>query len=77
MTQIQNPPSQSLVKQFANFTDSTAGLEKTLRLIQALCSVVSEVTLDTVLAKRCLIAKSQLALCEFISNSSREKTKDM
>ncbi|RJE24116.1 PEX11 domain protein [Aspergillus sclerotialis] len=62
MDQLQNPPRPSLLKQFANFTDSTAGLEKTLRLIQALCQIVSEVTLDNALAKRCLIVKSQLAL---------------
>ena len=63
MDQLQNPPRQPLIKQFTNFTGSTAGLEKTLRLIQALCQIVSEVTLDGALAKRCLIVKSQLALC--------------
>lgn len=69
MTQLQtSPKSPSLIKQFANFTDSTIGLEKTLRLIQALAQLVAEITTDHVLATRCLIAKSQLALCEILYN---------
>ncbi|KAJ9315190.1 hypothetical protein DTO271D3_4643 [Paecilomyces variotii] len=52
------------VKQFANFTNHGIGLEKTLRLVQALAQVGAEVLVDTdeELAKRCAIAKGQLAL---------------
>lgn len=54
----------SLLKQFGNFTNSSAGLEKTLRLIHALCVIAAEVCVDSVTIKRCLIAQSQLALGE-------------
>lgn len=52
----------SLLKQLINFTSVTAGLEKTLRLIQAVALVVAEVSSDALTAKRCSIAWSQLAL---------------
>ncbi|KAL4889483.1 peroxisomal biogenesis factor 11 [Aspergillus ambiguus] len=52
----------SLLKQLVNFTSVTAGLEKTLRLIQALALIAAEVSLDHVTATRCSIAMSQLAL---------------
>lgn len=54
----------SLLKQFVNFTNSSAGLEKTLRLIHALCIIAAEVCMDSVTIKRYLIAQSQLALGE-------------
>lgn len=60
----QQPKAQpSLVQQFANFTKTTAGLEKTLRLIQALAQIIAEVSShDVVTAARWSTAKSQLAL---------------
>ena len=59
----QQPEQPSLVQQFANFTKTTAGLEKTLRLIQALAQIIAEVSShDVVTAARCSTAKSQLAL---------------
>ncbi|KAJ9220590.1 hypothetical protein DTO169C6_7103 [Paecilomyces variotii] len=66
-TTNQPAPSSSpgrTVKQFANFTNHGIGLEKTLRLVQALAQVGAEVLVDTdeELAKRCAIAKGQLAL---------------
>lgn len=63
MAQLRPAPRPSVIKQFSNFTNSTVGLEKTLRLIQALAQLAAEVSTDNVLAKRCLIAKSHLALC--------------
>ncbi|KAG2416693.1 hypothetical protein HFD88_007909 [Aspergillus terreus] len=52
----------SLLKQLVNFTSVTAGLEKTLRLIQALALIVAELSLDQLTATRCSIAWNQLAL---------------
>lgn len=61
----QQPQQPSLVQQFANFTKTTAGLEKTLRLIQALAQIIAEVSShDVVTAARWSTAKSQLALSE-------------
>lgn len=64
--QQQQPKAQSsLAQQFNNFTDTTAGLEKTLRLIQALAQIIVEVSShDVVTAARWSTAKSQLALSE-------------
>jgi hypothetical protein len=62
-------PRTSLSKQLVNFTNSSAGLEKTLRLIQALAQIAAEVCIDNATAMRYLMAKSQLALCEFIVHS--------
>lgn len=61
-------PFPNLVKQFCNFTNHGAGMEKTLRLAQALAQVGAEVLSDTdqVLAKRCALFKGQIALCECI-----------
>lgn len=59
MAQVHPP---SLLNQFLNFTDATAGLEKTLRLIQAVITVVAELHGNNVTVAKCLIAKSQLAL---------------
>ena len=61
----QQPQQPSLVQQFANFTKTTAGLEKTLRLIQALAQIIAEVSShDVVTAASWSTAKSQLALSE-------------
>lgn len=61
----QQPQQPSLVQQFANFTKTTAGLEKTLRLIQALAQIIAEVSShDVMTAARWSTAKSQLALSE-------------
>lgn len=65
--QQQPKAQQSLAQQFANFTNTTAGLEKTLRLIQALAQIIAEVSShDVVTAARWSTAKSQLALSELI-----------
>ncbi|RMJ23869.1 PEX11 domain protein [Aspergillus sp. HF37] len=53
---------QHTLKQFANFTSTSAGLERVLRLVQALVQVAAEVTVHNVIAARCLVAKSQLGL---------------
>lgn len=52
----------SPLKQLVNFTSYTIGLEKTLRLIQALAQVAGELGTDEVLSAKCLIARDQLAL---------------
>ncbi|KAH1987104.1 hypothetical protein KXW29_006947, partial [Aspergillus fumigatus] len=36
----------SAIKQFSNFTRTGAGLEKTLRLIQALATIIIETSID-------------------------------
>ncbi|RJE22666.1 PEX11 domain protein [Aspergillus sclerotialis] len=58
-------PRVSLLKKFTNFTNSSAGLEKTLRLIHALALVAAEICVDNVTITRCLIAQSQIALGEY------------
>lgn len=55
----------SPLKQLVNFTSFTIGLEKTLRLIQALAQVAGELGTDEVLSAKCLIARDQLALGRF------------
>lgn len=70
MTVSPPPPRPSttpppLWKQFSNFTNnSPAGLEKLLRLLQALAQIVSEVSMSSspALAVQCAVAKTQLAL---------------
>ncbi|KAL2821404.1 peroxisomal biogenesis factor 11 [Aspergillus cavernicola] len=54
--------SISPFKQLVTFTRQTAGLEKSLRLIQAVSWVVGELTLDATLATQCFAARNQLAL---------------
>ncbi|KFH42503.1 hypothetical protein ACRE_067470 [Hapsidospora chrysogenum ATCC 11550] len=52
-----------LPKQLANFTNSTDGLDLTLRLIQAVTVVAAHLlVVDNVAVERCWIAVSQLAL---------------
>ncbi|KAI9370278.1 peroxisomal biogenesis factor 11 [Aspergillus egyptiacus] len=62
MSQIQPTRSVSPLKKLVTFTSQTAGLEKTLRLIQAVSWVVAEVTDDKTLATQCVTARNQLAL---------------
>ncbi|KAJ0425065.1 peroxisomal biogenesis factor 11 [Aspergillus carlsbadensis] len=52
----------SPIKQLATFTRQTAGLEKTLRLIQATSQVVGELSDDRSIARQWLTARDQLAL---------------
>ncbi|KKK25484.1 hypothetical protein ARAM_002062 [Aspergillus rambellii] len=52
----------TMLRQFTKFTRTSAGLEKTLRLIQALCHVAIEVSNDSVSVSKLLLAKSQIAL---------------
>lgn len=59
------PRRAALPKQLANFTNSTAGLDLTLRLIQAVTVVAAHLLVDNVTVKRCWIAVSQLTLGEF------------
>ncbi|KAG2019567.1 hypothetical protein GB937_005116 [Aspergillus fischeri] len=59
-----HPPSAtpSAIKQFSNFTRTGAGLEKTLRLIQALATIIIETSIDNETVRTWSTAKSQLAL---------------
>ncbi|KAL4808179.1 peroxisomal biogenesis factor 11 [Aspergillus unguis] len=59
--QAQNPGFSPL-KNLVTFTGQTAGLEKTLRLIQATAQVVGFTTANKLLAAQCLTARDQLAL---------------
>ncbi|KAH2921962.1 hypothetical protein KXW18_008838, partial [Aspergillus fumigatus] len=52
----------SAIKQFSNFTRTGAGLEKTLRLIQALATIIIETSIDNETVRTWSTAKSQLAL---------------
>ncbi|GAD94741.1 hypothetical protein NFIA_055860 [Paecilomyces variotii No. 5] len=63
-SQLVPPSSTGIVKQFTNFTNHGVGLEKTLRLVQALTQAGAEVLIDTDerLAKRFAIARGQIAL---------------
>ncbi|GIK05597.1 hypothetical protein Aspvir_009710 [Aspergillus viridinutans] len=56
------PSTPSPIKQFSNFTRTGAGLEKTLRLIQALATIVIETSIDNETVTTWSTAKSQLAL---------------
>jgi hypothetical protein len=52
----------SPIKQLATFTSQTAGLEKTLRFIQATSQVVGELSDDKAVTRQWLTARDQLAL---------------
>lgn len=67
-------PRLSLPKKFANFNNSSAGLDLTLRLIQALAQIAAEVCIDSATVIRCVIAKSQLALGELIVVSCSDRS---
>jgi hypothetical protein len=62
-------PQAPLSKKFANFTNSTAGLDLTLRLIHALSIISAEVFLDSTIVVGCVTAASQLALGGLIPTS--------
>lgn len=55
------PPA---LTQFTNFIKTTAGLEKTIRLIQALSQIAAETSSHNVTAARWATAKGQLAFSE-------------
>lgn len=71
MAQLSTAPRAALPKQLANFTNSTGGLDLTLRLIQAVSIVAAHVLVDSVSVKRCWLAVSQLALGKFHHNDDR------
>ncbi|KAL2817655.1 peroxisomal biogenesis factor 11 [Aspergillus granulosus] len=52
----------SPIKQLTTFTSQTAGLEKTLRFIQAVSQVVGELSADKTVARQWLTTRDQLAL---------------
>ncbi|PLB41277.1 PEX11 domain protein [Aspergillus candidus] len=54
------PPS--LIQKFSTFTRTAAGLEKTLRLINATCQIAGALSGDVVTASRWGAARGQLAL---------------
>lgn len=60
------PTRPSKITQFANFTRTSAGLEKTLRLIQAVAQIATEVSIDRSVATQWGAAKGQLALCMYL-----------
>ncbi|GFF71502.1 hypothetical protein IFM60648_03444 [Aspergillus lentulus] len=57
-----SPSTPSPIKQFSNFTRTGAGLEKTLRLIQALATIIIETSINNETVTTWSTAKSQLAL---------------
>ncbi|KAE8146848.1 hypothetical protein BDV25DRAFT_143300 [Aspergillus avenaceus] len=66
MTSTPSPqhakPKPNLIQQFANFTRTGAGLEKTLRLIQAIAQIAIELDIDPLTRSQCMTAKTQIAL---------------
>ena len=58
---------RSLIRQFADFTNTTAGLDLTLRLIHALAIVGAETLNGDAAVKGCATATLQLALGESMS----------
>ncbi|KAJ5679165.1 hypothetical protein N7462_007409 [Penicillium macrosclerotiorum] len=63
MAQSSLPPLKvPLSKQFAKFTNSTAGLDLTLRLIHALVLIGSDAYFHHGIAMRCSVAASQIGL---------------
>ncbi|KAL4895166.1 peroxisomal biogenesis factor 11 [Aspergillus ambiguus] len=54
--------STSPAKQFSNFTRTSAGLEKTLRLLQAAAQIATEVSVDQASGLRWSQARTQFAL---------------
>ncbi|OJJ86238.1 PEX11 domain protein [Aspergillus glaucus CBS 516.65] len=62
-TQLQKQQKQPLLKQFTTFTKTTPGFERSLRLLQALSQIASDLsTHNVVTATRWATAKSQIAL---------------
>lgn len=64
----QDHARASRLKQIANFTNSTAGLDLTLRLIQSVTILVSEIHPNSATVKMCAAATMQLTLGKFILN---------
>lgn len=63
MTQLSPAHSRaSLPKQLANFTNSTAGLDLTLRLLHSLALIGTEIDFDNATVMRCSVAASQIGL---------------
>lgn len=56
----------SLPKQLANFTNSTAGLDLTLRLLHSLALIGTEIDFDNATVIRCSVAASQITLGGFL-----------
>lgn len=54
----------SLPKQLANFTNSTASLDLTLRLLHSLALIGIEIDFDNATVMRCSVAASQIGLGE-------------
>jgi hypothetical protein len=67
MAQVEKRRRGSLPKRFGDFTNTTPGLDMTLRLLQALVMIAAEVCLDKSVVVRCSIAKEQLALGESLN----------
>lgn len=67
MANVETRRRVSLLKRFGNFTNTTPGLDMTLRLLQALAMIAAEVCLDKSIVVRCSIAKNQLALGESVN----------
>lgn len=59
-------PRATFPKQLANWTNSAAGLDLTLRLIHALALIATEICVDDVSLERSVIAAEQLGLGEFL-----------
>ncbi|KAJ5248599.1 hypothetical protein N7468_000050 [Penicillium chermesinum] len=53
-------PRPSLARQFANFTNSTAGLDLTLRLCHSLVLIGTGLDLDSSIVTKCAVAASQI-----------------
>lgn len=66
---------QSPLKQLVTFTSQTAGLEKTLRLIQAVSQIVGVASDDKTLSTQCLAARDRLALGCTHHRSSIQKSR--
>ncbi|OKO94334.1 hypothetical protein PENSUB_11601 [Penicillium subrubescens] len=63
MAQLSSAHSRaSLPKQLANFTNTTAGLDLTLRLFHSLVLIGTQIDFDNVTVMRCSIAASQIGL---------------
>ena len=64
---VQARPRASLAKQLANFTNSTAGLDLTLRLFHSLVLIGADLDFDKDTVLRCSVAASQIGLGRFSS----------
>ncbi|KAL4787198.1 peroxisomal biogenesis factor 11 [Aspergillus varians] len=62
MAQAVASPGISPLQQLFTFTRQTAGVEKTLRLVQAVSQIVGVISDNEILATQCMMARDQLAL---------------